>query len=688
MVLSAAVLPVGAATQIESESGESLGIDALGNTERVLEQVQNNSTRRHVNPDEVDSEGDQAQLREHLASQLASRLEESSIELEDGEYEQAEETLGDDYSELLAKYVEVSGDGTQGSSKLNETRTQQREYVQTVQEYRETYAEYQKAKRAGNEEKARQLARELDRLDREINSTSTSLTDSYETLENETSANFTGETTQVNATQQNISSQQTRVRQSEFVRTSLSVTAGSNETSYLDPLPISGRLTAADGSPVANQNVTLEFGTQTVQAETDSEGRFSTQLRPQSLSATDSKIAVQYVPQTNSTYYGTNTTISATVRPVEAKITFADVPETLSYGENVTLSGTVTAEGRPVSDAPVRLMLQNSSLATVRTNETGAFNFSTSMPANASSGEAAFAAQLGYRGSALTSNTTAVLTTIERTETQIQFNLTRDIASQAQLSGRLETQGGNPVSNQEILVRFDGSVLTTVTTDENGEFDAEITLPASDDQADAEQTQQLAVEFQGTGTNLRDVRAEKALPPVAGAEGGNSNSFVLIGVGATIILIVGGLFFGQRWLRAERQSQSETTATENPEIADNNSQPSTVDRLEESESVLSLARDALQRGDADVAVELGYMGIRHRLSAQFGLEKQQTHWEYYGRVKSEHGKDVDMEKFRALTAAYETAAYTRNGVSTDSAADAFDAIESILSDSPQHSQND
>ncbi|WP_231587977.1 glycoside hydrolase family 27 protein [Halostagnicola sp. A56] len=151
-----------------------------------------NESVPHQNPDEYDDEVDAGSTASWLENQLSNRLEDSSIALSDGQYELAQEFVDEEYEEQFEQYVDVeeSSEGTDATAEgnnspselFNESGQEQQQYATHLSEYNETREEYDDAVAAGDDERARNLARELNVLAAEIEDSSGELAHLYENL--------------------------------------------------------------------------------------------------------------------------------------------------------------------------------------------------------------------------------------------------------------------------------------------------------------------------------------------------------------------------------------------------------------------------------------------------------------------------------------------------------------------------
>ncbi|MDL0130138.1 hypothetical protein PNP59_04195, partial [Halobacterium salinarum] len=111
LLVGIAVVPAGGALAA-SDSVETVRTGSVFQEDAPA----NNSTSppQQENPNQVNEGGNSEALREYLSSQLSEQLARSSIQISQGQYEDAQDALGEQYSGTLSKYVEVSG-GTGGA---------------------------------------------------------------------------------------------------------------------------------------------------------------------------------------------------------------------------------------------------------------------------------------------------------------------------------------------------------------------------------------------------------------------------------------------------------------------------------------------------------------------------------------------------------------------------------------------
>lgn len=222
----------------------------------------------HEHPDRTSGNGDSGVLSERLARELARRLEESTTNISEGEYERGEELLGPEYRDRIAQYTEVTGeaDGDPGSSGESDRRTagtfvsiadRQRNLSQTLRTYNETRSSYRRAYDRGNETHARELARDLIEITNRIERLSQELRLRYDRLESAAGADLTGERRALNRTLAETTNATEQITSEVFVDTTVTVSTESTRISYRDPLVVQGRLVDEDGAGIPDARIVV-----------------------------------------------------------------------------------------------------------------------------------------------------------------------------------------------------------------------------------------------------------------------------------------------------------------------------------------------------------------------------------------------------------------------------------------------
>lgn len=641
----------------------------------------NETDAPHANPDETYEDGDSERVASWLQDRLSGSLGESSVQLSEGQYDQAREAVGDDYNSHLSQYVEITGN-TDEAEEFEATRDSQTELINNVEEYNETYEEYEAAREAGNDERARELARELDSLSDSVDEQSRELQERQETIEAETGANTSESRAAVEETRSDIEATQQEVRETEFVPTELMVTTGSETASFNDPMTIEGTITTTDGAPVANENITLEIGEQTVQTTTDTTGSFAVDYRPTIESLNMTELEIQYTPATQSEYGGNDTTVPVNIEQSEADIEITETNESTAFGEQFSTTGVVEANGISVEGVPVAVFADGERLGEVETNEQGAFELTTELPANVSAGEIEVRALAALSNQALAGADTTTRTDVA--ETPGATNVTAEHSDNSiYIQGSLATEDGAPIGGEPITLEFGGESVT-VETNEDGVYETLVSVP---DGVGAFVT--IDAIYAEDGSNIGDASASTEVQ--VGEETFLTRLSQILGIGWLdtsvpsfgtnhLLTLAGLLLLGLTgaYFLLENRSRSTDPAIDstNPdtETGGSSTQDSTALRV----SLLESARELARAGDPNQAVERAYVAVRQDESDQ---ARADTHWEFYRNRRESGFASEQISALRALTQRFEQAAFSPFGVSSDDAKDAIEEAETVMDDS-------
>jgi hypothetical protein len=189
-----------------------------------------NETVHHQNPDEIGQDGDLGAVQRWLDREMIEIHLDCAENLSLGEAV-ACERLDEDYPEYLSQYGSVeqdlSGD-TETRDTYEQTRENQTDLVEALDEFNETYEEYQAAREAGDEERARELARELQVLAQRIDERGGNLDVLFRRLEETTSQDTDTARESTNETVIRVENIIETVEEETFTPTELSATgAGS-----------------------------------------------------------------------------------------------------------------------------------------------------------------------------------------------------------------------------------------------------------------------------------------------------------------------------------------------------------------------------------------------------------------------------------------------------------------------------
>lgn len=665
----------------------------------------NNTTVRQENPETVGEDGDLRQVQTNLARTLSTRLGESSIQISQGEYEQARRLLGDDYDRELGKYVDVAAetDSEATAERFQQASTQTREYATAVESYRETREAYRDARANGNTDRARALARDLEANATRVNQTANSLTETFTELNTTTGTDFSESTSRIEATQTDIQTATATIVQREFTETQLSVETADTVVSFTEPLRLSGQLTTANGTALTDRTVLLQIGEQTQLVETDATGSFTTVYRPTAVPTGEQAITVAYVPVGTSLFAGSSATVSVEVTAVTPTLQLSSIPEETAYNDRVVITGRVAAETTGAGAVPVTLSVDGVQLGSTTTAPNGSFTLQGRLPTTVRSGSHPLTVQIAQTDRALSRVQTRDSITVVETPTQLSLTADAVTAETIDLSGRLVTETASPtgVENAVVTLTQNGDTVRTVTTDGSGEFRLQLALAPVDNR-----TVTFTVAFDGTGTNLDSAtvstRVQLPAPTATGSTASGDTArrnappgSLLAALMASIRsapLTVGGTLLGLAVFVVagivvimRRPSPPGETDTDDAEAGSDetvSSHPSRVTSADTaSRTFLTEATTQLQAGASEDAVRYAYAGVRTRLDTHAestaGQQAGQTHWEFYETVAPTLSAD-HRAALQTLTERFERAAFTPDGIEPDEAEKSIETARSLI----------
>ncbi|ELZ89402.1 hypothetical protein, partial [Haloferax sulfurifontis] len=646
--------PVGA------DPGRASALGSAAGPPRQTANETNNSTGvLHENPDEVDDENELDRLLSYLSGELNGDIGASALRLSQGEYAAARAALGDDYDDSLAKYVDVEGE-TGDDRTGEEYRTvgeTQRAYVDTVSEFRETRREYEAARQAGDDERARELARELTRLAEDGETQSARLTDAFETISNRTDGDLTESSARIGAVQANISERRDEIVSREFVATRLSVDDYDRNISFTDPLVVSGSLVADNGTPVAATTARFAVGGQTVRSAVDPDGSFELTYRPTRIPADTSALVVRYLPNDASMYQATERVVPVAVSQVNATADLSG-PSASPYGyaDAVSVRAAVRANGTPVADYPLSATFAGSSATAAATDASGRSTISATVPATAT-GAASIRVVPDGDDRAVTFAPATASVPLETEGTTLDASARETGNETVVVDGRLETDEGEAVRDQTVAVSVGGRAVASATTDQSGAYRATFDLPSD---ASAENAT-VSAAFDGAGTNLGSSAATASVRLSDGAAAGGSGAsgglpfdpfdLAWVVVGTAVVGLVAAVL-----LRRNGAGDSVTAAVADESGASDAGDTVDPEPAGTGTTALDSAAAALDAGRPNDAVVVAYAGVRESLGTAAGVDDAATHWEFCDRCVDAGVAPADA--LESLTAGYERAAYS------------------------------
>lgn len=660
------------ATPSEAESATSVQLD---------QHTPTNNTTRHEHPDRVNGQQDLASARRWLAGRMGTQLESCVVEVGLGTTNVCE--FDEAYPDWLRKYVDIAEetddeDDDRRADVFDRTKDDHREYSEAVSNFTRTYEEYQAAKEAGDDERARALARELQRHGDAVTDGGETILQDYRVIEGEAGVSLDDAKSSVNETVANVSVTVVAVEEAEFIPTVLRATLTPAEISFLEPGSVTGRLTTENGTGVANRAIDLRIGDREMTTRTDGSGRFTLEYRPTTIPVSTDELVVRYQPRAESSYLGDQTTVPVSIEQVEPTISVSLDAQQAAFGDEVRVTGTVAADGVNAPGVPVRMVIDGRPIGTVRTDETGAFSSRTTISAADGPGEIDVRAVVALEDRALASAAETATLTIEETATTLQLETGETETPAVTVSGRLATQDGLPVANQPVTLLVNGTPVESVRTADDGSYRARLSVPTSLLADEGNTTIGLVARFDGPGTNLepstaRSVltlpspsqdRVDGSIQDALDSASGSPWLWVLAVIGFGLVLVL--LYFRDRLLPDRAggpQSGPQSSETEAAPEPSTEPEPGAAPT-----SPFDSARNRLDT-DPDTAVMLAYASVRDRLaqSGRARARSAETHWEFLEACRQD-GLDANaIEGLTELTQTYEAAAYAPLAVSQSEA---------------------
>ena len=471
----------------------------------------NNSTAtpvpRHTNPDT--DEVTLPQLRGWFGSQMAQVLIDCTEGASAREWGACD--LDRDYPDWLASYIDIARETDSdrddtAAVTFRDARDTQRTFNNRTRAFYEAYERYRAARESGEQRRARRLAREAVALAVEVDATGAELREDYRVITANSRANLTVAGQQVGEISANVTALAEQVEGEAFVRTRLSARVAPERPSFVDPVRVTGRLTASNGTALADRTIQFRLANRTLRTRTNATGAYRFTYRPTTVAAGQQSVRVRYVPRPTSAYAVSNATVAVSIAQIEPNVSVSVTPVEAGFDDRVTLSGRVHAAGNGAPGVPMSVGLGDQRLGRIRTDETGRFTTTVTVPASVPAGEQTGQATVALDGRALARATGTTPIRIQSTPTVLTLDAGQVGESRSlQLRGRLRTASGTPLAGQAITLRLDDSTATTATTDATGQYTTRVAIPPAVLPASASNvTVRVRVQgiYRDQGTNL------------------------------------------------------------------------------------------------------------------------------------------------------------------------------------------
>ncbi len=617
----------------------------------------------HKQPSNVSEAGERTAVVSRLEADLAQRLNLTAIAVQDRDFDEADLALGKAYLQRVEQYEEVA-EGENVSrivEELNASREQLQELAAVAADAEETLQAYREARDAGNEERARRLARDLVASGQQVQQLGTELQGDLDQLSDATGMNI-GEAQETIAQVVNQSETATdRLADDAFVETRLTAEAVDPRGSPLEPVVITGQVTAADGTSVQNGTVAITGIDDEAQTTTDADGRFRLAYRPTLLPTTTDAVTVAYQPADAAPYRAASESVSIAPARRTGTLTAESTVDRVGYTDQLQVTATARVDETPMADVPI-VATAGPLRLTGRTNASGQVTLVRSIPPDLPAGEQTLRIGLATTNRSLALPPVTRSLTVTETPTTLTVSATTSTApnvsadsTQTIVSGRLQTPVGTP-AEQPITIRVDGESATTVLTDSTGAFDATLTL--SDDRRHT-----ITAAYDVAGTNLAP-----ATTTVTVGTGLSSQQVALLGGGLVgLVALAGVILYRRGWRPGSVDDDPDSRGGTVGSDAGDGSPPTTAADLA---SVIDTA-ERLQADNPDAAAALAYGTVRATLLRELEAPRGATHWEFYRTCKQDGFSDATVEDLETLTEYYERAVYAPDGLSEQAAQDAI-----------------
>jgi hypothetical protein len=359
------------------------------------------------------------------------------------------------------------------------------------------------------------------------------------------------------------------------------------------------------------------------------------------------------------------------VSQVTPSVTVTSATNETRFADQITVNGSVTVEESGAQGVPVAVYAGGTRIGETNTDVIGAFALTTRVPAEVPDGTQDIRAEVALSDSALASATATTSITVESTATSLSIDGQQRQGDQVQLSGTLTTVDGTPVEEQVVRVSVAGEFATTVRTAASGAFATTVEVPSNQVPRTNTTTVELTAQFDGEGTSLESVRSQtevELVPPTGDGNGDGQSTSGLpvplpwLGVAGVVVLV--GLGMAYRTWGREGESGAEATAEEAADKSEEEDadQPAVEESDQDvsdrsAEVTLDTAREQLDAGRFDRAVQTAYGLARTAIAEGTDVSDEGTHWEFYTACEAANLDADVLETLEQLTEAYERATF-------------------------------
>ncbi|MFC7172377.1 DUF4129 domain-containing protein [Haloplanus litoreus] len=585
--------------------------------------------------------------------------------------------------------------------------------------YRSTLAAYREARRQGESRRARALARRVSTQGDRVSSAGRRLSADFAHVTSNSTINLTRAREITSEVTGNVSATTGRIRTTEFRPPRLNLSSTGARVSFADPATLRGQLRASNETPLAGRTVTIRTPETTIRTETNASGSFTATYRPTTVPTGNATVVAEYRPRNDSPFSGIEARTTLSVGETEGTLRVTEASDRAAFGDEVSVRGTLRADGRPVAGVPVVVTLGGVRLAAAETNASGGFSAAGSISTAVPAGNSTLDVSLARRGRALTADPASTVVSVERTEPRLVAGTERLDPDTVRVFGSL-TAGRTPVKNATLRIRRGTDLVATVRLDGGGAFERNVSvldLPANG-------TTTMVVAYEPPGGNLDAVSVQvrvstaSGLPPAfvdtpldAWLASLSRLDPALLAIGALALLMVSLVSTGAAY-RSQGRFQSaiwrsaavavgqllgidtgpasgtdpdadgaSTDAGSTPDAEDVDGGRADGDATGPGVGLLDAARGRLDGGRLDEAVVVAYGAARRHLDASLDVDPALTHWELLAVYREALDRE-DRAALERLTAAYERAAFSPARSTTETARLALENAATIVGRGP------
>lgn len=636
----------------------------------------------HEHPDEAEDDGDLDEIADWLGLRLGDMLGDSAIEISESEYELAREHLGDDYDQRLSEYISIAGESDRESDAeavdaYETAKETQLEYIELSEEFDETLAAFEEAIAEGDEERARELLRELERIAAELQQRSEELDEAYDLLEELTTADFEEAQQSIDERMSAVSATVDERDEVELVNTSISVEPYDEAISTTSPLELTGTVESENGTPVESGTITIATEHESTTVDIGEQGTFDATFQPVMTLADSDEVSVTYEADPTSIYRHAETTVPVDIEQVSGLISQPRAPSSATYGDIIEVEASVSVEGTAIDGVPLSASVGETDIGSATTDAAGDARIVESLGKTPADGHQVLALEGPSGDRALLLEPVTVRLLVESTATTLDASANDDPEQGLIVTGSLETIAGDVIAGEPITIAPEGALATTVETNTNGEFTATF------DDIDGEEGTELPIDvtYDGSETNLESSHTETTAVLTAASvlPIEDSDSWTMAVVVAFLLILGGlGLAVHKGWIPSFLSGQSGEPATSvrsDSPIDGATDEPSDEPTIQPADWLHDAQRE-LDNGETRTAIDLAYVATRRSLSPSLENGYRSTHWEFVAACEAAGISQLDT--LRELTATYEHAAFAPTDPPIEAGRSAIAASEQLI----------